>query len=213
VQIALVHGSDEDRCPPNKRATAPFRAAEVTAAGASLLLTGHYHGGYVVNAKGRPVFAYPGSPEPIKFGEGATHGALVVTVEGGSIRIEPFATAKTRLVDLSCALDGATSEHAALASVETALEPYGALDYVRLNLTGSVAPGTRLDTELMEGRFGPALGSLSIVDATIAHDYAAIAREPTVRGHVVSDLLAGGDASADALRYALAAFDGAEIAP
>jgi len=30
---------------------------------------------------------------------------------------------------------------------------------------------------------------------------------------VVSDLLAGGEASADALRYALAAFDGTEIAP
>jgi len=213
VQIALVHGSDEDRCPPNKRATAPFRADEVSAAGASLLLTGHYHGGYVVNVKGKPVFAYPGSPEPIKFGEGATHGALVVTVEGAGIRVEPFATAKTRLVDLSCALDGSPSEHAALASVEAALAPYGALDYVRLSLTGSVAPGTRLDPELMETRFGATLGSLAIADATVAHDYASIAREPTVRGHVVSDLLAGGEASADALRYALAAFDGTEIAP
>jgi hypothetical protein len=65
----------------------------------------------------------------------------------------------------------------------------------------------------METRFGATLGSLAIADATVAHDYASIAREPTVRGHVVSDLLAGGEASADALRYALAAFDGTEIAP
>jgi DNA repair exonuclease SbcCD nuclease subunit len=213
VQIALVHGSDEERCPPNKRATAPFRANEVTAAGASFLLTGHYHGGYVVTERGRPIFAYPGSPEPIKFGETATHGGIMLTVTAGGVRVETFATARTRLIDATCALDGVTNEHSALAAIEPALALYGNDDYVRLRLTGSVAPNTRLDLDLMTERFGGALGSLSIVDATTAHDYAAIAREPTVRGHVVSDLLDGGEESAEALRYALAAFDGVEIAP
>jgi DNA repair exonuclease SbcCD nuclease subunit len=213
VQIALVHGSDEERCPPNKRATAPFRASEVVASGASFLLTGHYHGGYVVSENDRPIFAYPGSPEPIRFGEHQAHGALAITITGSNVRVEPFATARTRLVDLSCELDGATSEHAALGALESALAPYGANDYVRLRLTGSVAPGTRVDVDLMTERFAGALGSLAISDATTAHDYAAIAREPTVRGHVVSDLLEGGEESAMALRYALAAFDGSEIAP
>ena len=55
-------------------------------------------------------------------------------------------------------------------------------------------------------------------DRTVSFDYEAIAREPTVRGHVVRDLLSlarddGSDLAGDALRYALAAFDGAEIAP
>jgi DNA repair exonuclease SbcCD nuclease subunit len=213
VQIALVHGSDEDRCPPNKRATAPFRASEIVASGATFLMTGHYHGGYVAGDGLRPLFAYPGSPEPIKFGESTTHGALAITIEGGTVRVEPIATATTRLLDLTCRLDGATSEYAALACLEPALAPFGTSDYVRLRLTGSVAPGTRLDVELMAERFGATLGSLAIVDATVAHDYAAIAREPTVRGHVVADLLAGGDESLAALRYALAAFDGTEIAP
>jgi DNA repair exonuclease SbcCD nuclease subunit len=213
VQLALVHGSDEDRCPPNKRATAPFNAREIGATGATLVLTGHYHGGYVVKNDGRPILAYPGSPEPIRFGEGPTHGALFVTVDGGSVNVEPLETAHTRLIDAACALDGATNEHAALACLEPSLAPFGANDYVRLKLTGSVMPGTRLDTDLMAERFGAALGSLEIIDATVAHDYAAIAREPTVRGHVAADLLSGGDESRAALRYALAAFDGAEIAP
>jgi hypothetical protein len=65
----------------------------------------------------------------------------------------------------------------------------------------------------MEERFGASLGSLAIEDATVAYDYASIAREPTVRGHVVRDLLELGEAGEPALRYALAAFDGAEIAP
>ncbi|HZX67536.1 MAG TPA: metallophosphoesterase, partial [Candidatus Elarobacter sp.] len=65
TRIALVHGSDEDRCPPGKRATAPFTVAEIVAAGADLALSGHYHGGTVVcDEDGRPRLAYPGSPEP-----------------------------------------------------------------------------------------------------------------------------------------------------
>jgi DNA repair exonuclease SbcCD nuclease subunit len=213
VQIALAHGSDEERCPPNKRATAPFRASEVRAAGAALLLAGHYHGGYVVNDGGAPVLAYPGSPEPIKFGESETHGAIALTIDGGDVRAQAIATAQTRLVDLRCSLDGVTSEYDAMQRLEAGLATLGKRDYVRVQLIGSIAPGTRLDADLMAERFGGDLGSLSVVDATHAHDYASIAREPTVRGHVVADLLEGGDESLAALRYALAAFDGAEIAP
>jgi DNA repair exonuclease SbcCD nuclease subunit len=213
VQIALVHGSDEERCPPGKRATAPFRQADVVASGATLLLTGHYHGGYVSEENGRPAFAYPGSPEPIKFGERGAHGALVITVEAGNLRIEAVPTARTRLIDAECGLSGVTNENAAFACVEAALAPYGTNDYVRLRLRGDVAPGTRIDTVLMEERFGAGVGSLAVEDRTVAHDYESIAREPTVRGHVVRDLLDAGEEGAAALRYALAAFDGAEIAP
>ncbi len=213
VQLALVHGSDEERCPPNKRATAPFTKGEALAAGATLVLTGHYHGGYVTRMQGRPVVAYPGSPEPIKFGESETHGALQISVDGTNVAVDAFATARTRLVDLSCNLAGAASEQSVFASVENLLAPYGSGDYVRLRLRGGVLDGTRIDVPLLEERFGSGLGSLEIWDGTVAHDYAAIALEPTVRGHVVRDLLARGTAGQAALRYALAAFDGAEIAP
>jgi exonuclease SbcD len=221
VQLALVHGSDEQRCPPNKRSTAPFTKSEVVASGANLLLTGHYHGGYVSTENRRPIVAYPGSPEPIRFGESATHGALVVTVEGTKVAVTPLPTAKTHLLERNCDLGGVTHENAAFERIEATLEPYSRDDYVRLRLTGSVATGTRLDPALMEERFGATLGSLSIEDATAAHDYEAIAAEPTVRGHVVRDLLnaiAGDDPAAArcsraALRYALAAFEATEIAP
>jgi len=213
VQIALVHGSDEERCPPGKRATAPFTRADVVASGATLLLTGHYHGGYVVTEKNRPILAYPGSPEPIKFGESGAHGALLVSVENGRAFVSAIPTASTRLIDATCDLHGVTHENAAFACIERALEPYGARDYVRLLLDGDVAPGTRLDTGLMEEKFGATLGSLTIEDRTVSHDYESIAREPTVRGHVVRDLLDRGPAGQAALRYALAAFEGTEIAP
>jgi hypothetical protein len=113
----------------------------------------------------------------------------------------------------TCALDGVSNESGALAALEASLAPYGTNDYLRVRLSGNVEMGTRIDADLMGERFGASLGSLTVADATVSHDYAAIAREPTVRGHVVSDLLARGEEGAAALRYALAAFDGTEIAP
>jgi hypothetical protein len=97
----------------------------------------------------------------------------------------------------------------------------GVEDYVRLRLTGVVAEGTRLDRALIEDHFATSLGSLEIIDETRSHDYESIAREPTVRGHVVRDLLAlsrqenSDEASVAeaALRYAVAAFEGTEVAP
>ncbi|HXP93952.1 MAG TPA: metallophosphoesterase [Candidatus Binatia bacterium] len=222
VRIALVHGSDDERCPPNKRATAPFRAAEVEASGASTLLTGHYHGGYTVARRdGTPLFAYPGSPEPVKFGETGTHGALIVTIEQGHVAITTWETAQTRLLERSCDLGGATNEHDVLARTARALDGCGANDYVKLKLSGVVAPGTRVDPELLSERLGALLGALDVDDRTIPCDYDELAREPTVRGRVVTDLLEaarGSDperaAEAEkALRYAVAAFEGTPIVP
>jgi DNA repair protein SbcD/Mre11 len=218
ARIALVHGSDEDRCPPGKRATAPFTLAEVVASGATCALTGHFHGGTVVrDAAGAPRFAYPGSPEPIKFGERGAHGALVVTVEDARVEIEPVELARTRLIDLDVALDDAASEHFVLAALEEALTPYGRDDFLRVRLHGTIAPGTRVDRDLITDRFGGFVGAIEIADETLAADYAAIAREPNVRGRAVRDLLAlaeSGDADARAaLRCAVAAFAATEIRP
>ncbi|HEX3468979.1 MAG TPA: metallophosphoesterase [Candidatus Elarobacter sp.] len=218
TRIALVHGSDEDRCPPGKRATAPFTVAEIVASGADCALAGHYHGGATVrDEQGRPRLAYPGSPEPIKFGERGAHGALVVTVDAGAIEVETVELARTRLIDLEVALDDAASEHAVLKAVERALKPYGRDDFLRVRLTGTVAGGTRVDRELIGDRFANGAGALELIDATVAADYATIAREPNVRGRAVADLLAlaaNGDADASAaLRCAVAAFAGAELRP
>jgi DNA repair exonuclease SbcCD nuclease subunit len=212
VRIALVHGSDEDRCPPGKRATAPFTAAEVRAAGTTFALTGHYHGGSIVRDAAGPVLAYPGSPEPIKFGERGDHGALVVTVHDGAVTLEPVPIARTRLLDLDVSLDGAADEGVVLWRVGEALQACGGNDFVRLTLHGTLEPGTRVDTALIADRSGTGLGSLDLVDRTAVADYAALAREATVRGRAVAELLASRDPDAPAaLRLIASAFDGREI--
>jgi DNA repair exonuclease SbcCD nuclease subunit len=212
VRIALVHGSDEDRCPPGKRTTAPFTAAEVRAAGATLALAGHYHGGSIVSDPAGPVLAYPGSPEPIKFGERGEHGALVLTVHDGGVAIETVPIARTRLIDLDVALDAATDEGAVIARLEHALHGYGAHDYVRATLHGAVEAGTRVDRALLGERCGAGLGALDLIDRTVPADYAALAREANVRGRAIAELLATDDPdAARALGFVASAFDGREI--
>ncbi|HEV8020749.1 MAG TPA: metallophosphoesterase [Candidatus Lustribacter sp.] len=218
VRIALVHGSDEERCPPGKRATAPFNAAEIRAAGTTLALTGHYHGGSIVSDDAGPVFAYPGSPEPIKFGERGEHGALVVTVnDDASIAIESVPIARTHLIDVSISIDDAGDESAVIVACERALGSYGKNDFVRATLRGTVQQGTRVNRALLAERAGAGLGALDLVDRSVIADYAAIAHESNVRGRAVAELLAaadGGDEDARrALALVVAAFDGAEIAP
>jgi DNA repair exonuclease SbcCD nuclease subunit len=198
IRLALVHGSDEDRCPPGKRATAPFTAAEVRASGATLALAGHYHGGSIVRDAAGAVLAYPGSPEPIKFGE---RGEL-----------EPVPIARTRLLDIAISLDGATDERAVIARVERALVGTSHRDYVRATLHGAVEPGTRVDRTLLAERFGGWLGALDLIDRTVAADYAALAREPNVRGRAIAELLGSNDPeAARALAFVASAFDGREI--
>ena len=217
ARIALVHGSDEDRCPPGKRATAPFTLDEIRASGATCALAGHYHGGTIVDDGGVPRLAYPGSPEPIKFGERGAHGALVLRAEGGAVTLEAVALARTRLVDLDVTLADAGSEHAILAALEAALAPYGRDDYLRVRLLGTIASGTRVAADLIADRFGDGVGALAVHDATIAADYAALAREPNVRGRAIEDLLklaaGGSDDARSALRAVVAAFDGLEPVP
>jgi DNA repair exonuclease SbcCD nuclease subunit len=216
MRIALVHGSDEQRCPPGKKPTAPFTAAEIRAAGATLTLTGHYHGGSIVSDKAGPVFAYPGSPEPIKFGERGDHGALVLDVrDDGSLGLENVPIASTQLHDVSIALDDAADENAVIAACERALERFGRTDYVRATLVGTIQHGTRVDRSLLAERAGAQLGGLDLTDRSIVADYAEIARESNVRGHAVAELLAAANAGDDAARRALTlvvqAFDGVEI--
>lgn len=218
VRLALVHGSDEERCPPGKRSTAPFTAAEIRASGATFVLAGHYHGGSIVSDERGPVFAYPGSPEPVKFGESGEHGALVVRVDdGGALSVESVPLARTRLIEATVALDDAADESAVIAACERALAGFGRGDYVRATLTGTVQLGTRVDRNVLTERCGPALGALDLVDRSSIADYARIAHESNVRGRAVAELLAaarhGDEDARRALALVVAAFDGTEITP
>ena len=82
-------------------------------------------------------------------------------------------------------------------------------------MRGAVERGTRIDRALLAERCSGSLGGLELLDRTLSADYAALAREPNVRGRALAELLERG-ADEDARRamgLVVAAFDGAEIRP
>jgi hypothetical protein len=142
----------------------------------------------------------------------------VVTIASGRVRVEAVALARTRLIETDVRVDGAGTERAVMAAIDSALAAYGNTDYIRIRLQGAVAPGTRIDRDLLAERCGTQFAALEVIDRTFAADYADLARQPNVRGHVVRDLLertrTGDDPDAErALRYVVAAFEAEEIAP
>ena len=136
TRIALVHGSDEDRCPPGKRATAPFTLAEIAASGATL-------------RAGRPLSrrlrrcttrrAARGSRIRVRPNRSSSASAARTArsssrVEDGRVALEAVELARTRLIDVDVPLDDAASEYAVLGALETALAPFGRDDFLRVRL-------------------------------------------------------------------------------
>ena len=219
VQIALVHGSDEARCPPNKRATAPFSQREVSASGASLLLDRPLSRRLLGDRARRcgDRLSRLARADQVRRRRGSRRGCRARR-ERHRRSVARSDRAHATLRDRLRLERRRTRARRARRASRRLSASLGRRDYVRLHLTGQVAHGTRLDVRSIQDRFEEGLGSLEIGDRTSSFDYDSIAREPTVRGHVVRDLLAlarddDSELAGEALRYALAAFDGAEIAP
>jgi exonuclease SbcD len=202
VSVALFHGSERAgfvRQGASKVPHAPFAAEQIPAAGLAHALVGHFH---------RPTMAewhtYPGNPEPLSFGETGERGAVLVTVaDDGSVRRESFAVGSSPWHDLRVDLDRAEHVGAIREQVREALA--GVDGIVRLTVAGEVAPGVDL-AGLELGGLGPHLDGLVVrpLQVTVGYDLEALAREETVRGHFVRDVLAA-DLASDKRRRVLSA--------
>jgi exonuclease SbcD len=183
----------------------PVTRAQLEATNVARVLLGHFHDGYDDGLS-----CYPGSPEPLGWGERhGDHGASIVTVDGGAVtaRHVPLATRRyvERTVSVTAAASSADIE--ALVAAEAAREPGACL---RLVLEGEVAPGCAVDPEALSERLGAGLEELVLADRTRpAYDLESIARERSVRGRFVARMLRSDDpAAGDAVLAGLRALDG-----
>src|SRR5581483_774440 len=93
----------------------PVTRAQLRATGAAYAMLGHFHDG-----RSDEFLCYPGSPEPLDWGERTgMHGASVVEVGGGSVAAEAVPIAIRRYVERTLAVDGAAGS----AQIEAALAP------------------------------------------------------------------------------------------
>jgi len=102
--VLLFHGSDMHSVPEGKAAHAPFFPDDIAAAGADFALLGHYHSPRLYPAES-PLFAYPGTPEPLDFAEAGDRFVARLDIEGDAIActLLPFAQVRYRVagVDVS----------------------------------------------------------------------------------------------------------------
>ena len=204
VHVALFHGSERASFAfqeTGKQPHAPFDAAQIPAAGLDHAFLGHYH---------RPSEAehhtYPGNPDPLTFGEGGVRGAVIADIGAdGSVTRAWRVVAVTETHDITVDVTGCASLQEIRERARAGLDGLGGV--ARLTVSGDLAPDVDLHarTDLTPARLGlEGLDALQvrIGRLTTAYDVDTIAREETVRGQFVRDVL-DADLDEDARRRVL----------
>jgi DNA repair protein SbcD/Mre11 len=212
LNVALLHA--EIVGPSQTSIYAPLDPGEIAAAGLRFAMLGHVHAGRTDEAQR---FAYPGSLEPLGVNEAGPRAALLVDVSAQTLRIESIPVAERRVmadeIDLTPFNTAADLEQA----VRERQLSWQHAD-VRLRLAG-VLNGELEDSELVRGIFRDLDVTLDLA-AEPEVDLAALAKQRTVMGVFVRDLLEQSTAAtddaqkqfwSDVLRVGVAAFRGRPV--
>lgn len=188
--IFMLHGeldTDVGDIPYN-----PVTSGELENLGYDYYALGHFHNASqslrLRNA------AYAGSPEPLGFGEPGCHGVILGRMwrdEVGSVKVEAAARhmAQKRYVEIATDISACERTDEVVARIGSALNDYdGERDLVKLYLRGR--PGCPVDVSYLEGLF-PDHRYLKVINETRQRfDYEALARENTLKGEFVREMLA-----------------------
>jgi len=193
VNVGLFHASEMGTSrvlEAGKTPHAPFTPAQISASGLSHAMLGHHH----VPRDGAH-HTYPGNPDPLSFGEapgaaGERRGAVLLdfAADGTPTRTR-LGVASAHVTDVVVTLAGPSTAQAVRQQVGAVLAPLSGI--VRVTLGGEVAP--ELDLRLGDlGDLAPHLAGLVVRlgRVHVSYDFEALAKEKTVRGRFVSDVMA-----------------------
>src|SRR5207248_5191135 len=92
THLLLIHAALTGEQWADEAAHRPVTRAQLRATGVSYVMLGHFHDG-----RGDGFLRYPGSPEPLDWGERrGDHGVSIVDVGTGSVAAEPVPIATRR---------------------------------------------------------------------------------------------------------------------
>jgi DNA repair exonuclease SbcCD nuclease subunit len=186
MNIALMHGSDISAVPAGKDAHCPFERADIERSGADFVLLGHYHEMRLKPADS-PLYAYPGSPEPLNFGEEGQHYVLLLEADGGNVSVEPIPINEVSYRTAEIDVTGLATSDAVRELIERSSgEGFPSPEIVRVLLTGQTEPEVDLDREGLLHGCAQFFRYLDIVDRTDApFELEQIRGESTTRGMFV----------------------------
>lgn len=177
--MGLVTGESEEKFPH-----APFEMRDVETAGLNHLFVGHYHQPHEA-----ALYTYPGSPHLLSFGE-REGGAVVATVtDQGSVQREWQSVANFPFHDLEADVTGCLTHADIQERVGEAIAELRGV--ARVTVRGELP--AELDFNPRDlSEVGHSLEGLlvRIGDLHPVFNFEAIAKEPTVRGQFVRDVLA-----------------------
>ncbi len=218
--LALVHASELSSFPDDDNAHCPFRPDEVRDTGVAFVLLGHYHHSKLIPAAA-PCCAYPGSPEPLSFGEPGLHHCLLLEFGDSGPRPELVPINETSYETYDVDLSGmTTSDQVREKILELATADGPAQAIVRVTLVGQPEPGLELDRAAILAATADRFRYLDIVDRSQpALDLDSLRDETTTRGAFVRMMEQRSEAATGrertvlekALVYGLQAFAGQEV--
>jgi exonuclease SbcD len=125
----------------------PVFPEDIKGSGASYVALGHIHSRTELRYGGTTC-VYPGSPEPLDFGETGDHGVFLVELDKGNARTKFIPTAKRRMHRVSCDITGADTLEKIRAIVLSAGQPSERkTDLWQIILTGACDPEVDLDLD------------------------------------------------------------------
>jgi exonuclease SbcD len=175
-------------------AAAPFSPQRVTDSGFALCLAGHVHAGGQIGT-----VVYPGSPEPLGWGELGRHAVAIVDLANGAAQVTLQDVNQRRYVirEIDCE-DAASSSIVEQRIREALTDSDPGSIYLRLDLKGLIAPDCDIDADALEEMFRKDYTALQIRDRTFPeYDLAAFERQNTATGHFVRSLRARINATVD----------------
>lgn len=221
TSIALVHASDISAVPQNKAAHCPFQREDVEKSGVAFALLGHYHD-MRLRPPERPLYGYPGSPEPLDFGEAGDHFVFLLEAGPSGVTVQPQKF--NQVIYETAEIDITGMEHSdrvreAIIALAGGHNPSPAI--MRVTLVGQADIHLDLNTESLLASCAQYFRYLDpIADRTDPpFDLDEIRLERTTRGAFVREMekrvgaVQGGEREVleKALQYGLQAFAGQEV--
>ena len=188
VNLGLLHGSELGSLPAQgegKSPHAPFHTGEIETAGLDHVFAGHYH-----KPRDDERLTYPGNPDPLSFGENGNRGAVVITVSpDGSVKRERRRVGVTEAHDLTVNITGATSRTDVRTRIEAAVQGFRGV--ARITLEGELSHDVDIGPSHLKDLSTTLDGYVTrFGDIRPPYDFDNIAKEPTVRGQFVKDVIA-----------------------
>ncbi|KAA3657197.1 MAG: hypothetical protein DWQ10_13805, partial [Calditrichaeota bacterium] len=214
--ILLMHGSETGSSGESRAIHMPFTLQNLKESGFTFTLLGHYHGAKDL-PENSPVAVYPGSPQPLNFGESGVHSAVLLTIDQNSTNLKAYSTEMQLFHTLHLDIAKYSNTDALAQGVYDTLGDLAEeANFLRLHLSGIPERQQRFDLELLEEQLSEKFAYIKLHD-DIQNEYELddLAREPTVRGTFVRELkemLTSDQEDSElvqlALKYGLQAFEG-----